>query len=304
MANAKFRIDRVGPLVSFQDLGRNGHMRYGVPKSGPMDVFSFKKANALLGNDPNNTGIEISIGGLEIECLKGVASAVVCGGDFNLMIDGEELKRDEVFNFAAGQRLNIRADKSGSWCYLAFAGNIITKTWLGSSATHLISGFGGGTLKVDQSFCVENTVNVEPNTHVKSNLAETYNGYIRVTMGPQDHHFTATAIRRLLNDEYKVSTAYDRMGMRLLGPKLEMESALSIASEPLMKGSVQVAGDGVPTVLLADHQTTGGYPKIATVISSDLDMLAQLRPNQTLRFKAVSPESAVRIARVKMIEQT
>ena len=304
MTIAKFHITRAGPLVSFQDLGRNGHMRFGVSRSGPMDISSFKKANEQLGNDQNTTSIEISIGGLELKCVEGSASLCVMGGEFNLTLDGNQIQIGEVFEIKTNQTLNIRADKSGSWCYLAFAGSIITDKWLGSSATHLLSGFGGGVLKSGQELVVKDAKIVDASHQKGAKTSDVFGGYIRVTLGPQDHYFTNEAKRLLLNQEFKVSTAYDRMGMRLLGPKLDINSSLSIPSEPLMKGSIQVSGDGVPTILLADHQTTGGYPKIATVISSDLDMLAQLRPNQALRFKAISPEIAVRIARVKKIELT
>jgi biotin-dependent carboxylase-like uncharacterized protein len=303
MSSAKFHITRAGPLVSIQDLGRNGHMRFGVPKSGPMDVFSFKTANAVLGNEHTSSCIEVSIGGLELKCIEGPVSLCVFGGEFNLTVDDQRIKMGEVFEIQKDQRLSIRAEKSGSWCYLAFAGALVADKWLGSNATHFLSGFGGGVLKSDQGLAVENAKVVEPLFGNKTAVQDKFDGYIRVTLGPQDHHFTSEAVRLLLNQEFKVSTAYDRMGMRLSGPALEINSSLSIPSEPLMKGSVQVAGDGIPTILLSDHQTTGGYPKIATVISSDLDMLAQLRPNQTLRFKAVSPENAIRIARVKMIER-
>lgn len=304
MTIAKFHITRAGPLVSFQDLGRNGHMRFGVSRSGPMDISSFKKANEQLGNDQNTTSVEISIGGLELKCVEGSASLCVMGGEFNLTLDGNQIQIGEVFEIKTNQTLNIRADKSGSWCYLAFAGSIITDKWLGSSATHLLSGFGGGVLKSGQEFVVKDAKIVDASHQKGAKTSDVFGGYIRVTLGPQDHYFTSEAKRLLLNQEFKVSTAYDRMGMRLLGPKLDINSSLSIPSEPLMRGSIQVSGDGVPTILLADHQTTGGYPKIATVISSDLDMLAQLRPNQALRFKAISPEIAVRIARVKKIELT
>lgn len=303
MPDAKFRVIRAGPLVSLQDLGRDGHMRFGVPESGPMDVQSFNQVHELLENAPDSTGIEISIGGLELECVEGTSSASVFGGGFHLSLDDENLNIGHVFQISAGQKLIIRAGKSGSWCYLAFAGTLVSNSWLGSTATHFISGFGGGLLSAGMNITVENAKIIEQIEGDKFQYKTAYNGYIRVTLGPQDHYFTSTAIRRLLNQEYKVSTAYDRMGMRLTGPNLELNTALSIPSEPLIKGSVQVAGDGVPTILMADHQTTGGYPKIATVISSDLDMLAQLRPNQPLRFRAITPQDAVRIARVKKIEQ-
>lgn len=118
-------------------------------------------------------------------------------------------------------------------------------------------------------------------------------GAIHVVMGPQDQYFAKVALARFTSEAFKVTDAYDRMGMRLNGPTLELDGALSIPSEPIVRGAVQVSGDGIPTVLLADHQTTGGYPKIATVISSATDRLSQYRAGQTLRFSPISAVDAI-----------
>ena len=115
----------------------------------------------------------------------------------------------------------------------------------------------------------------------------------RVVTGPQDQHFSQSSITRCVNEPFVVTDAYDRMGMRLSGPLLELAGALSIPSEPIVRGSIQVSGDGIATVLLADHQTTGGYPKIATVISCDIDRLVQFRAGQSLRFAALSSQQAI-----------
>jgi allophanate hydrolase len=120
-----------------------------------------------------------------------------------------------------------------------------------------------------------------------------------VVLGPQDRFFTREAIAALVGAPYRLTDAYDRMGVRLRGPQLVPEGALSIPSEPILRGSIQVAGDGVPAVLLADHQTTGGYPKIATIVSAHLDGFVQLRPHEVVRFHAVTPEEAVGLARLR-----
>ena len=124
----------------------------------------------------------------------------------------------------------------------------------------------------------------------------------RVVLGPQDRHFPKAAIDALCADEFTITEAYDRMGMRLSGTALKPASSLDMPSEPIMKGSIQVPGDGMPTVLLADHQTTGGYPKIATVVSADLDRLVQLRSGGRIRFQRVTPDAAVAAARTASAE--
>ena len=123
------------------------------------------------------------------------------------------------------------------------------------------------------------------------------NGPIRVVVGPQDQHFAKGALKKFLSEKYRVTDAYDRMGMRVDGPMLALNGALSIPSEPIVRGSVQVSGDGVPTVLLADHQTTGGYPKIATVIACDTDRLSQLRSGNTVTFTSLSGHQVSEAAR-------
>ena len=119
----------------------------------------------------------------------------------------------------------------------------------------------------------------------------------RVTLGPQDRFFGAEAMADFLTGPWRMTDAWDRMGVRLAGPTIAPEATLDMPSEPIVRGSVQVAGDGVPSILLADHQTTGGYPKIATVLDCDTDALAQLRPGDRLRFLPVSPQQAIDIAR-------
>lgn len=304
MSDARFRIVQAGPLISFQDSGRPGHMRFGVPASGPMDQSSYRSANLIVGNLEPKTAIEISMGGLELECLSGVVMLAAYGGQFDIRVDGEQIEMGHQFAIRAGQRLIARASRLGSWCYLACAGELVVPKWIGSAATHSMSGFGGGSLTTGQEFDISNVKPID-DVKTKPHLPPVFslNGYVRVVLGPQGHHFTNTALKRFLNEEYLLTGAYDRMGMRLKGPALEIKSSsLSIPSEPVLKGSIQVAGDGIPTILLADHQTTGGYPKIATVISTDFDALVQLRPHDKIRFKAISSEDAIRIARVRAID--
>jgi len=297
MSDVEFSISYAGPLVTFQDIGRPGNMRYGVSASGPMDIVSFEAANAVLGNETKQTAIEISLGGLILQCHEGSITLAITGGDFLIEYQGQKISSWTVLTIQKGERLSIRAGKSGSWAYLAFSGKLNVKDWLKSNSTHSTSGFGGGVLKTGQKFTLTDASNqanrigpiLKPNFNT--------NDLIHAVLGPQDQYFMNTAIKIFSDSIFKVSDNYDRMGMQLTGPKLELKSALSIPSEPVVKGSIQVSGDGIPTILLADHQTTGGYPKIATVISSDINRLVQFRSNQSVEFILISSNEALQKTR-------
>ena len=297
MSDVEFSISFAGPLVTFQDIGRPGNMRYGVSASGPMDIVSFEAANAVLGNETKQTAIEISLGGLILQCHEGSITLAITGGDFLIEYQGQKISSWTVLTIQKGERLSVRAGKSGSWAYLAFSGKLNVKDWLNSSSTHSTSGFGGGALKTGQKFTLSDASNQENRIGpiLKPNFNT--NDLIHAVLGPQDQYFMNTAIKIFSDSIFKVSDNYDRMGMQLTGPKLELKSALSIPSEPVVKGSIQVSGDGIPTILLADHQTTGGYPKIATVISSDINRLVQLRSNQNVEFIIINSNEALQKTR-------
>ena len=297
MSDVDFSISYAGPLVTFQDIGRPGNMRYGVSASGPMDIVSFEAANAVLGNETKQTAIEISLGGLILQCHEGSITLAITGGDFLIEYQGQKISSWTVLTIQKGERLSVRAGKSGSWAYLAFSGKLNVKDWLNSSSTHSTSGFGGGILKTGQKFTLTDASNQENRIGpiLKPNFNT--NNLIHAVLGPQDQYFMNTAIKIFSDSIFKVSDNYDRMGMQLTGPKLELKSALSIPSEPVVKGSIQVSGDGIPTILLADHQTTGGYPKIATVISSDINRLVQLRSNQNVEFILINSNEALQKTR-------
>ncbi|MDG1341349.1 MAG: biotin-dependent carboxyltransferase family protein [Paracoccaceae bacterium] len=293
MADAELSVSFAGPLVTFQDGGRPGNMRYGVAASGPMDRLAFDAANAALGNEPGLTAIEVSLGGLMLVCSKGFLTVAITGGDFVVEHAGQKTSSWTILTLRQGEKLAIRAGKAGSWAYLAFAGALATDDWLGSQATHSTSGFGGGAVQAGRSLVISDTEVRDDRLGDIAKPEFIRDGPVRVVIGPQDQHFTSLAIEHFTSATFSVTDAYDRMGMRLSGPALELDGALSIPSEPIVRGSVQVSGDGVPTILLADHQTTGGYPKIATVISCDTDGLAQLRAGQIMRFVSITGQQSV-----------
>ncbi len=298
MSDAVLSVTFAGPHVSVQDGGRAGLMRYGVPHSGPLDRRSFAAANIALGNAADAPGIEISMGGLMLECLSGVVSFAVTGGGF--IVDHAGARRGSwcIATLKSGEKLAIRPGPWGSWCYLAVAGTLLTPQWLGSASTHAMSGFGGGRITAGQRLHItEAERREEREGDIPCPVTARPRSELRVTMGPQQRFFAAGTLSALVAGPWRMTDAWDRMGVRLAGPMIAPDAALDMPSEPIVRGSVQVAGDGVATVLLADHQTTGGYPKIATVLDCDLDAFVQLRPRDPVLFRAVGAAEAVRIAR-------
>ena len=297
MAEARFIVRQVGAQVSVQDGGRRGQMRFGVPASGAMDRKALAIAQVAVGNDRDAAGIEVSVGGLVLDCVAGAVGVAVAGGGFAVDISNEHLGSWHVQTIRAGQSVALRAGPWGSWTYLAFAGDLVTQTWLGSAATHALSGLGGGMLVAGQEIIVRQVRPVAPRDVICPVWARPRHR-CHVVLGPQDDHFDAAAIAALTRQPFQLTDAYDRMGVRLRGPALPHD-ALNIPSEPILRGSVQVSGDGVATVLLADHQTTGGYPKIATLLADDVDGFAQLRPRDAVGFRAVTADQAVVLARFR-----
>lgn len=296
MTRAVLGVVTAGPLVSVQDGGRPGHLRFGVPASGPMDRGAFARANAAAGNPPGAAGIEVSAGGITLDCLEGAVSLAIAGGGF--IVEGPAGRGGSwsVVTLRRGDRLAVRRGPWGSWCCLQPAGRIVAADWLGSLSTHAPSGLGGGMLAAGQEIIVADA-RCLPDRSLPCPVTARPRHEVAVVPGPQDRFFPEQALAALTDATFRLTDAYDRMGVRLRGPGLAPEAALSIPSEPILRGSIQVAGDGVAAVLLADHQTTGGYPKIATVVSAHLDGFVQLRPHDPVRFRAVTPAEAVALAR-------
>ncbi len=298
MNEARLTVTSSGPLVSYQDGGRFGMMRFGVPASGPMDRLAHAAANVALGRPPNATAIEISVGGLEIACAAGEVTCCVAGGDFQLLHAGAAMPAWCVRTLRTGELLSVRPGRRGSWAYIAFAGELVCERWAGRTATHSMSGLGGGSLAGGMTIVVRDAKVAEAR---EGRLAVpewvSSRPRVRVVLGPQTGRFEPQAMAALLQHEFTVTPACDRMGMRLAGPTLALRNGLSIPSEPVVRGSIQVGGDGVASILLADHQTTGGYPKIATILSCDTDGVSQLRPHDRIAFQAVDVEESIRLVR-------
>lgn len=301
--NAKFKVVQAGPSVSVQDAGRRGFMRFGVPHSGPMDRVAYKVLTTAIDSPVSVPVIEVSLGGLALKCIEGAVTVGFVGGEFDLDVDGRKLGPWSVFTIEAGMTLTIRPGAKGSWGYLGFVGVMQAREWLGSRSNHLNSGLCGRPIVMDDMIIVENA-KVKPEFQATlpiPNFAN-FNGKVRAVLGPQDRFFSAKTIAELEAKPFTITPNYDRMGMRLSGEKLAVEGELTMLSEALLRGTVQVAGHGDPVILLADHQTTGGYPKIATVLTADISRLTQARAGDEVRFTLVTPAKGIDITRSQQAE--
>ncbi|MFP4345560.1 MAG: biotin-dependent carboxyltransferase family protein [Anaerolineales bacterium] len=294
-------IDVLDPgfLTTVQDAGRRGWARYGIPPSGPLDRAAFAAANALVGNGADAAGLEISWVGPLLR-FRRRALVAVCGADFDLWVGTLRVPTWHALFVRAGQRLRFDERRSGARAYLAVDGGIDVAPFLGSRATYLPGSFGGlegRALRAGDRLplgppAADPVLRAGRAWPRDRRPAYSVRPTLRVILGPQEDAFTPQGLATFLGNEYALTSASDRMGARLGGPAIEHMGKAGIVSDGLVTGSVQVPADGQPIVMLADHQTTGGYPKIATVLRADLPLLAQLLPGDTVRFRAVSLEGA------------
>ncbi len=289
---ARLLIEATGPLASVQDRGRPGWRRYGVPPSGPVDRRAFAAALAAVGLPEEAAALELSLGGLTLRCEDAPVSIAVTGGA-RATIDGAAVGGWSVARLAPGAR--CRVTMAGNWGYLAVAGAIDRPAWLGSRSTHLIAGLGGGRLVAGETLTV-----INPRDDIAAaEIPAPDVGPIRaarIVLGPQERFFEAAMLARLTATDFMATARFDRMGMALDGPPLS-PMRVDMPSEPALRGALQVDGEGRLTMLTADHQTTGGYPRIAVMIDPDIDLVAQLPAGAPVRFVAVDAAEAVALTR-------
>ena len=285
-----------GLFATIQDMGRWGYLRFGVSNSGAMDRVSLQVANMLVGNDPGEAAVEFTAVGGTYEVAADACRIAVAGGEFPIAIDGEAVSAFTSHTVHRGSRIFIGASKAGMRGYLAVLGGFDLPQTLGSLSTLVRYGLGGMAGKPLESGChiPLRNVGVEPgeDRYLDASLIPTSAGPIRVVLGPQDDYFTVNGKNTFLSSSYTVTDQCDRMGYRLDGPEIEHSGDFNIVSDGIAPGSVQVPGTRKPIILLADRQPTGGYPKIATVITADLHRLGQMEPGRVVQFKAVSVEEA------------
>lgn len=297
--SATFVIEQAGPLTTTQDGGRPGLLRFGIPRSGPVDRSSYGAAIRAFGGAAMASAIELSQGGATLRCVDGEAAFALCGGGFTAELDGYNLGDWVVARISAGMRLRIRPG-TGNWAYLSFAGMIAAPAWLGSVSRHVQAALGGqhlvegDVLKVAdcQPFATpeQGARGVPRPPESDRPLTQA-----RVILGPQERFFSPTTVEKLLQGTFSGSASFDRMGLVLDGPEIPPE-AIDMPSEPAVRGALQVDGAGRTTLLLADHQTAGGYPKIAVMLAGDADLLAQLPVGHAFRMVAIDAQEAHRAA--------
>jgi biotin-dependent carboxylase-like uncharacterized protein len=297
-----FEVLEPGILTTIQDLGRYGFSQFGVPPSGALDTFSFRVGNLLAGNQEEEACLEITIMGLKLKALKEVIIAIT-GGDLSPTLNGEPLEMWRTHLLVEGDLIHFKKVRAGCRAYLAINGGFVVPKIMGSRSTYLSGKFGGLEGRPLKKGDILYTLDIpSPLNKLGFRFQSDWippwdkNAHLRVISGPQDHHFTEKGFQTICSSSYEVTPQCDRMGVRLEGPKIERRSDVeeSIISEGLISGSIQVPGDGKPIIILAEL-VTGGYTKIATVISTDLPKVAQLKPGDHVRFSPISIEEAHRL---------
>ena len=294
-----------GAYASLQDLGRRGYRRVGVPWAGVLDARLMRIANALVGNVEGTAVIECFDGGLHLAARGGAVRLAVAGDAVIELERGGERQRLASWRsltLAEGEQLRLRRLDQGRIVVIAVEGMVLPQV-LGSVSTYARASLGG--LDGRALTAGARLPAAAPSPRPEQMLArppKAVSSAIRVIAGPQADHFSDEALAALVDGEFRVSTEADRMGLRLEGPMLVHRGAREIVSDATVLGSIQVPGSGQPIVLLADAQTAGGYPKIATVISADLPRLAACRPGQALRFAWVDAAQGEQLARAAEAE--
>lgn len=308
-----FEVLSPGLYTTLQDAGRFGFEDYGVPPSGAMDEMSFAIANALVGNDTGTGALEFTLTGATLRLTGNQPCCFAVTGDMALTIDNIEAAPYHRLMLQPGQTLRIIRTLSGARGYLAVAGGFKVKPVMGSVSTLMRAGLGGfsGRQLQKGDWLPLNSLSLrEQKSHwllpqLHPNSAPMLNGIpeqrlmpqrerrpIRVILGPQDDHFDQVAIGQFLSNAYRISEQSDRMGYRLSGNPISHTRGFNIVSDGISRGSIQIPGSGEPIIAMNDRQTTGGYPKIATVIRADLARLGQAKPGDMISFETVSVEKA------------
>ena len=304
-----FDVEEGGLLSTVQDQGRSELQRYGVPVAGAVDGKSLRIANRLIGNVPGAAGLECTVSGPRLRCLSSVIVAIT-GADLGAVVEREDLESwrpplGSSFLLRKGNVLRFDGQHHGARAYVAVGGGIDVPVVLGSRSTYLtaaLGGYHGRSLSAgDRLYRGPTEGLAQPGKRwpLRSDL-DSEEPTIRFVWGPQEDYFTEDGKSKFVTSCYQVAPSSDRMGYRLEGPRLEHAQEQQIISDGMMLGGIQVPPNGLPIIMLADRGTTGGYPKIGTVIQSDIERLGQLLPGDTLRFKAVSIEEARNILRIAM----
>jgi antagonist of KipI len=290
------QVEAPGLLTTVQDLGREGFGPLGVSPSGAADAISLRIGNRLVGNAESAAALEMTLLGGTILFPEGAILALT-GSDFGATLDGNRIELWTSYEARPGQTLRMGATLSGARCYLSVRGGIVVKDFLGSASTHLLSGLGGHegrALRKGDVLSIGPASAASRERKLSTSLLVKFapRKILRVTPGAQSGWFPESAQKVFHESTYRVAEESNRMGIRLHGATISATPGGEMISEGVALGAVQVPEGGLPIILFVEQQTTGGYPKIANVISADLHSLGQLRPRDEIRFERVDWETA------------
>ncbi|RAN77418.1 biotin-dependent carboxyltransferase family protein [Bacillus sp. SRB_331] len=306
-------ILHAGMFTTVQDLGRFHYQQYGVPVGGAMDKSALRMINMLVGNEENEAGLEITIMGPKL-LIKKTTLLAIGGADMEPLLNGERIPLWRPILAEEGSMLCLGKAKSGCRAYVTFAGGINIDRTMGSKSTYIraaLGGIEGRMLKKGDYFQIGTGAevasrfiqNLQEEKRIKTKWAICNNALpkykkhsiLRVITDFEYDQFTEESIKSFFSKEYKVSNYADRMGYRLDGDVLNRVEEIEILSSPVTFGTIQVPNGGQPIILMADRQTTGGYPRIGNVISVDLPLLAQLKPGDYVTFEKITMEEAAQL---------
>jgi len=288
----QFKVIDAGFMTTVQDLGRYGYQQYGVSVSGAMDHVAARISNILVGNDENEGLLEATMIGPKIEFLDDAVIAIT-GGDLQPTINGVHTDLNTSIAVNKGDILTYKGMKKGLRSYIAFAGGIDVPVVMGSKSTFLkaqIGGYEGRALKAGDILKTGIVHSKVSGREIAGNFYDYGSGIVelRVVLGPQDDDFTEGGIETFFNSEFHVTNNCDRMGYTLAGEKVSHKDGADIISDGISMGAVQVPSSGIPIIMMADRQTTGGYTKIANVITADLPKLAQAKPGDIIVLQKIN----------------
>jgi len=292
MSDSFFKVLRSGINTTYQDGGRFNLQHLGIPSGGCMDNKSFLVANALVGNKENYGVIEFAYQGPMLKLVKGKTKIAITGNVHFKIINSDNHEIDgecnRSYNLNEGDVLDILATNKSAYGYLSIDGGFKLKNFFNSVSTLVKSKIGpndGNKITIEDKIIINKDTKNEKNFKT-STFSEDIN-VIRVLKGPQYDYFSEESKKKFFSQDYKITNLTDRMGMRLQGIALENIISTNIRSEGITKGAIQIPADGQPIILLTDHPTIGGYPKIANIISADYDLLIQKTPGTNIIFKCI-----------------
>jgi antagonist of KipI len=296
-----------GLFTTVQDLGREGFGPMGVSPSGAADAVSLRMGNRLVGNAEGAAGLEMTLLGGTFEFPDGAVLALT-GSDFGATLDGKPVELWTALEAKPGQTLKLGPTQTGARCYLCVRGGIEVKAFLGSASTHILSGLGGfegRALRKGDVMKIGAASGSARKRRVSARALKEMQPrkVLHVTPGPQEDWFPEASRRVFYESTYRVAEETNRMGIRLQGASVAKAAEGELTSEGVSLGAVQVPEGGLPIILFVEQQTTGGYPKIANVISADFHSLGQLRPRDEIRFERVEYHTAraLRIDQEKLL---